>query len=474
MAVPLRTGYEDARYIVYERHGAYYAKDGETGDIVYGGPNNVGGVSGANAAAVIQAAINGLTAGRHWKEKVGLKGTFIQSTRITPASYTILDMRAAKLIAQTGLNDYQLETSYVTDVELIGGILDGNAGASRGVQIGWGSKNCIIRDMKIIESNWDGLFLSGTSSPDITSNILIDGCTFERNAIAGGVCGNLRIRDYCEDIIVSSCKSYDSRGQGFFSEYGTNKRILFSNCISKGARSGDGFLIVGGLDVALVNCIAEDNSGDGFVCDGSVRTVTAKLTGCVSRYNWCNGLLLNALYAPPYTHRVEVEGGSFHANSVISPGTYDGIQLNLATYIKIVGTRCYDEQSPKTQRYGIIETDSRSDYNLIEDNFVMENLTGAIFHSGTHTKVRNNQGYENENRGIAVMAAGGAITVTHHMDEIPVVINVTAQGDLGDVYVPGGDKITVTGFTIVADTPVAGVSVFWEAYAKSWGMYLFW
>jgi len=46
-----------------ETDGTYvWAKDGKTGQVAYGGPNNAGGVSGTNASAVIQQAINALGA----------------------------------------------------------------------------------------------------------------------------------------------------------------------------------------------------------------------------------------------------------------------------------------------------------------------------------------------------------------------------------------------------------------------------
>jgi len=55
--------YKTANYII-RKNGSYYeAINGETGKVDYGGQNNCGGVSGTNAAAVIQAAINALTNG---------------------------------------------------------------------------------------------------------------------------------------------------------------------------------------------------------------------------------------------------------------------------------------------------------------------------------------------------------------------------------------------------------------------------
>jgi len=54
-------------YVIFkETIGAtdyYFAQNGKTGAIDYGGQSNAGGVDGTNASAVIQSAINALTSG---------------------------------------------------------------------------------------------------------------------------------------------------------------------------------------------------------------------------------------------------------------------------------------------------------------------------------------------------------------------------------------------------------------------------
>jgi len=91
---------------------------------------------------VIQSALNSLTAGRVWKERVALRGTFILDNRIQLSSYTILDMTEAyiklKDNAQLPLvewrpgqpEEYRLApliyATDETDIEILGGILDGN------------------------------------------------------------------------------------------------------------------------------------------------------------------------------------------------------------------------------------------------------------------------------------------------------------------------------------------------------------
>lgn len=63
-----------ASYIVRVNGSYYEAIDSSIGKIDYGGSGNAGGIDGTDASAVIQAALNNLTSGRTWQEKVLLKG----------------------------------------------------------------------------------------------------------------------------------------------------------------------------------------------------------------------------------------------------------------------------------------------------------------------------------------------------------------------------------------------------------------
>jgi hypothetical protein len=74
---------------------------------------------------VIQAALDGLTSGRTWKEKVFFKGNFSLSNTVILPSYTILDLRAAELTLSNNINKdaIQIHGDYIG---ILGGIIDGN------------------------------------------------------------------------------------------------------------------------------------------------------------------------------------------------------------------------------------------------------------------------------------------------------------------------------------------------------------
>ena len=434
MAVPLRTGFEQPSFIVYEKdRGSYYAKEGRTGDIAYGGPNNVGGVSGSSFSAVLQAAINALTAGRTHPEAVAVKGSVTLDVKISVPGYTVLDLTNAKLTAKVSLNDNMIEaTGYF--FKIVGGILDGNkANNASGscIRLLPGAQRWFIQGVRIINAKQHGIYAEGV----------------EVNQVGVG------------DIEGNDVE--DAGANGIFLGPWTADHLIRGNNI--GGCSGIGILLSASYDNLIEHNLVWNNTGNGIDVYASHNNT---VVGNRADYNGAHGINVEE------SNRNTVEGNTVHDNGSVSAGVYSGIFVKNANYNTVVGNKSWNTVTV-FQGYGITESGT-SDYNNIRDNEVSGNVTAGVVRVGGHTTVRGNLGYVNENQGIAVMAAGGAITVNHHMDEIPVVIHVTAQGDLGDVYVPGGDKITVTGFTIVADTPVAGVSVFWEAYAKSMGMWLFW
>jgi parallel beta-helix repeat protein len=77
-------------------------------------------------AAVLQTALNSLTSGRTWKERVVARGSFTLQRRVSIPSYTVLDLRAAKLTLASGANTNVLYLTGVSNVEIHLGEIDGN------------------------------------------------------------------------------------------------------------------------------------------------------------------------------------------------------------------------------------------------------------------------------------------------------------------------------------------------------------
>jgi parallel beta-helix repeat protein len=105
-------------YTIFKDGELIKALNGKTGRVEF---------SGTDASTVIQSALNALTSGRTWKERVVLKGDFTISSKVTLPNYLVLDLRGAKLTLADGVSDNMFDTvTAKNDIEIIGGILDGN------------------------------------------------------------------------------------------------------------------------------------------------------------------------------------------------------------------------------------------------------------------------------------------------------------------------------------------------------------
>ena len=114
-----------ANYIIYRNGNTYYAKNGQTG---------VNDYSGTNPSTVIQSALNALTSGRTWQEKIAFKGNFdfgANPVYINLPSYVILDFSSALIKVQSNLSTSNTTLFYgnsVSSVTIQNGIFDGVVG----------------------------------------------------------------------------------------------------------------------------------------------------------------------------------------------------------------------------------------------------------------------------------------------------------------------------------------------------------
>jgi len=189
-----------ASYII-RKNGSYYeAINGSTGKIDYGGQNNAGGVSGTDAATVIQNAINAAA-----NADQGL--IFIKRSSTSYKLSSGLDLAVAggpvslvsdfaKLEADAGFSDDSLitvgETSLATELLVQGLILDCNGLADYGLKIlrssVTGHPN-VYRNLYIGGFNAAGMLLDALDSSENTHfintyDILING---EQKAGTSGI-----------------------------------------------------------------------------------------------------------------------------------------------------------------------------------------------------------------------------------------------------------------------------------------------
>ena len=92
-------------------------------------------VAAANNVTVITAALNDLTAGRTWQEKVVVMGDFTINASIVVPSYVILEIHGILTMAN-GVNITMIDVGTQSNVTITGGILDGNRANNPGITFG--------------------------------------------------------------------------------------------------------------------------------------------------------------------------------------------------------------------------------------------------------------------------------------------------------------------------------------------------
>ena len=134
-------GLEKTASYIIRKNGVYYEaiKGGTstgTGKIAYGGVDNADGTDGTDGSAVIQAALDNLTAGRIHKEAVVCKDALTLEDTVTVSAYTLLDLSQAKILGGAGLTLYPFYINGISNVEVIGGLITGDGSSPTTAQNG--------------------------------------------------------------------------------------------------------------------------------------------------------------------------------------------------------------------------------------------------------------------------------------------------------------------------------------------------
>jgi hypothetical protein len=219
----------DASYVVFKSGATYYARGCGTGFSNY---------SGADAATVIQAAMDGLTAGRTWKEKVVIKGDVSLATYISPPSYTELDIygRLTTTANVSLIRCVGTVGTHLTDICVKGGLITGNATGSgqRGFLVDY-CDNSDFRDITVKSMGQNGFYIRNSQNNEFSncwaedndfndwyitygakSNRFV-GCTGKRTTASSYSRFRLAIdqtgaTDHCENNLFIGCKAFGLDG----------------------------------------------------------------------------------------------------------------------------------------------------------------------------------------------------------------------------------------------------------------------
>ena len=344
--------------IVYIDGSKVYARDYK-GDLI------ASGTAGVDDATTINSALDSLTSGRTWKERAILVGDFVLSQGIELSSYTILDLTHAKVKLKDGANVDVIVNSDTangnTEVEIVGGIIDGNKANQSAGQTRRGIMLTKVTDFKI-----NGVTVKnvGTSdSSDLAQGVCLDNCERGEVVSVHATSNNhygIHLWE-CENVDVRNCFSYENGRHGFGGS-GNQKCKWIGNCAIDNADQGFWFR-------NLVNCLITNNHA---ICtDGSAEIgiqlakVTDETTGTARN----NAIVGNVVVGfKDSTYGLGIHLHSHVENTTVKSNVVEdcrvGAKLVNAHYTDIIANRFANNTEGD-----ILDTDGSSTSVKIADNY---------------------------------------------------------------------------------------------------------
>jgi hypothetical protein len=446
---------EPPSYIIFQEDGLVKAKNGKTGQISF---------SGTDASTVIQSALNGLTPGRTWKEKVVLKGDFGQVHDIIIPSYTIVKGVDARL---------QLGASYGNLFKILAGSTD--------IKIAGITFQCVAND-----GEKEAIFAWGSGNPAI--NVKVSNCKFldfvGSSGAPGGICGYYSHSTFKDNY----CSSLNGSGNSYLIYLNGSKdvKICENTFISKFS----GSMIYAGAVTTDVKIFGNDfeqpsdwttNLIEAIDLEQCVRT---KITNNAFRYLNIDGITgdtnsmteieNNQFYYCGYQHtarrgavsmtgRVGAENGLLISNNIME---YCNIGVRLGDYgqNEVVKAEILGNWMENCN-YSFVFYGNAFNVRMLGNTF--RNCTNTSYGAGV-LYAKFNEGFVTENSGTATFSGTGAqtaFTIAHGLAGTPTTAVVTAGSSdaKGDFYVTyDATNITVT----YATAPPAGtgnVALHWSA-----------
>jgi len=460
-----------ASYVIWKDGDTYRAECLLKGGTDYSGTD----------ATVIQSALNSLTPGRTWKEKVLLKGTFEISGFLNIPAYTIL--QGGKI---TGNGRIYISNSHVSIIDVEATV--GDIQAAFEIY----AANETIEDIEFINCRaincgGIGFFNDGEGEIKKIKNVRYINC----KAIN---CGRYsRYNDWIvgfdlaenvdlEDCLVVNCLAEGSWESGFhFESSPIKKNVMLIGCISKdngkdkpSPTYGAGYVISSG--VSLIGCISIENHVGFRIRNNKEDTI--QISGCKDYRSDIGLSILDGDVGKVLINDLVLFESQNKAVSVLNAGNCFADKLTIINPVGD-GTLCtsfgtvdypihdcifeifaFGGQSPY-----VIYTAGSSDLYFsgsinTTQPYPFRNIGGtnikAIFKHGSYITV---------NSGTATISAGStSVTVNHGLAGTPTIVTVTPSEDIGDVWV---DSVTSTSFTIHCEAaPSSDVIVYWYAEYK--------
>ncbi len=430
---------------------------------------------GIDASTVIQSGVDGLTAGRTWKEKVILKGSFIHSgvdDEIDIPSYTIVELQGKITLADGGESTIFLNSDPGggnIHIEFIGGIYNGNKANQVGTlyrAINLDNVDYVkISTVYVYNFNREGVLLENCRYATICDSWARNNDYSGFRAIASGQNESLFINFYNLYSGYNFWNNIDCAGITFltidscFVEYGDGAGV-------------SGIAVVGNADfpsehTTIVNCHSRNNDNHGFSIDTNNRYVD--ISGCHGIGNTGDGIaVFGSLYIDIHDNFLRLNAFGILVDRSATGGGFN------ASHIKI-----HDNMLLENIGEDIRLQESANIVNGIEvyDNTLRSGTTPRIFIDVgvTDLQIYNNKGYVTENNVLSADFAIDAIavvtvTIAHGLAVTPAVedcqLTVVESTDVDD-WEEGYVKVESVGAAnVVCKVNVTNASATGGARAK--------
>ncbi len=445
----------EADYIVWVEGATYYAKNGHSRQVT----------SNVDAATLINTVFNLLTAGRTWKEKVTLKGTFTLTDGIGLPSYIIFDFSQANLIvacnpaAPHGVVYNINHATTDSYIEIIGGLLNNNNYANTEL-----INLTNVTHLKIYNLHAYQPLVQAKGVVDIrSSDVEIFDSVFE-NIYIVNILDPSDTVNFHDNYIINTYDSGVSVGSATTS-VPTNIKIHHNTMILTSQVVGNGVDIFGNVDGIEVfsndiynsygeNILVQQDGGAlysprnvklGFNDLNTTRTI-GKVNIKVDPLSSNIDILYNKIYNPAslacirinYSSNVRVIGNDINGNNVANVIAIDTMADSTAIP-QTVTDLIISQNDVVNCTYGValenVAGGTTDDVDVYQND--LSGATNPIYTSGTITNLRihNNDGYVTESSGTATLTAGNLYAnVTHGLSYTPAAGDISITLGVGGSY----------------------------------------
>jgi len=429
------------------------------------------GEAGVDDASVIQAALDSLTTGRTWKEIVKIIGDFTITSSILLDNYTVLDLTQAKLTLSDNVNDSVIKSEEaVSYVHILNGEINGNKAkqnAGHGISLN-GAIGCIIENTIVRNCYRYGIHLYNNPYYCKIINNLVTGC--------GG--SGIAIPTSTSSVVAFNLAS--GNGGDGIDAYKLNNVKIIGNTLSNNSLLGIG-IYSESVDVEIIANWAYGNGQDGIRLTAFESTASFPpryiiISDNIARNSGWSGIRVMGGEDIIISNNICYNNGqaqSGEAGIKIIDAKYDSTVFN-ASRISIIGNRCFDNQTTKTQEYGILVNNPNGGTVYVTElisNVVVGNKTAGISHaSGTvyRNNLKYNYGYYTEKSGTATFSGDGTTTqfsIKHSLVSTPSKVQVTAMSEdaSGDFYVTADATYIYVNYKTAPPSGTDNVKLSWYA-----------